>query len=314
MSRYYIGVDGGGTKTQYALFDEKKNMISSVKTDGSNHENLPGSYDEAASILMGGIEKLLVMNAMTQDNVTFILMALAGMDHPYQEAALSESLKKAGLRIPFALYNDGYIVIKAGAEGGVGIGYNCGTGTCCNSIDSDGKLLQIGGFGQLSGDVGGGKWIAGETFRLVYDDICLSHRETLCTKLMCEKMGIPATRDGLLSQIHLFEEEEPQFIHDMIDVYFDALAEEDPAAMDIAEVMAQRGAAFIAGHIKKQHFTDKKIQVVLSGSMHTKLLPDWYVALLKEKTENLSGRACFFKRLTVPPVTGCINWILEEQK
>ena len=28
MSKYYIGVDGGGTKTQYALFDDRKNMLS----------------------------------------------------------------------------------------------------------------------------------------------------------------------------------------------------------------------------------------------------------------------------------------------
>ena len=34
---YYIGVDGGGTKTMYALFNEKKEMLSSVKTGGSNH-------------------------------------------------------------------------------------------------------------------------------------------------------------------------------------------------------------------------------------------------------------------------------------
>ena len=46
--KYFIGVDGGGTKTQYALFDENKNMLSTVKTDGSNHENLEGAIPEAA--------------------------------------------------------------------------------------------------------------------------------------------------------------------------------------------------------------------------------------------------------------------------
>ena len=25
---YYIGIDGGGTKTAYALFDEKKNIVA----------------------------------------------------------------------------------------------------------------------------------------------------------------------------------------------------------------------------------------------------------------------------------------------
>ncbi|MBR5409740.1 MAG: hypothetical protein IK104_03645 [Clostridia bacterium] len=313
MSTYYIGVDGGGSKTQYALFDETRKMLGSVKTEGSNHENLPGSYAEAAGILLGGIERLLVMNALRQSDVSFVLMALAGMDHPYQEEALANELRKAGLQVPFSLYNDGYIVVKAGSPTGVGVGYNCGTGTCCNSIDADGKLLQFGGFGQLSGDVGGGRWIAAETFRMVYDDLCLGHMPTLCTKLLTERFSVPATHAGLLTLVHLYEEEDRDFIHDMIDVYFDALAEDDPAARAVAEVMADRGAAFIAAHIRKQRFVGS-VEVVLSGSMHTKLLPDWYVALMKEKTEALSGRKCFFRRLTVPPVTGCINWILEGQK
>ena len=96
---YYIGVDGGGTKTQYALFDETKKMISSVKSEGTHHESLPGSYKEAAKILVGGINTLLMVNVLPPENVTFILMALAGMDHPYQEEALAAALRDEGLTI-----------------------------------------------------------------------------------------------------------------------------------------------------------------------------------------------------------------------
>ena len=48
---FYIGVDGGGTKTAYALFDEEKNIVAEVKTEGSNHENLEGSFDEVKALL-----------------------------------------------------------------------------------------------------------------------------------------------------------------------------------------------------------------------------------------------------------------------
>ena len=67
--KYYIGVDGGGTKTQYALFDENKNMLSTVKTDGSNHENLEGAIPEAAGIIMGGINALLNENSLKLETV-----------------------------------------------------------------------------------------------------------------------------------------------------------------------------------------------------------------------------------------------------
>ena len=308
---YYIGIDGGGTKTQYALFDEKKNMLSTVKTEGSNHETLSGGIPEAAGIIMRGIKQLLLNNALLQSDVTFALMALAGMDHPYQEADMAKALKKAGLTIPFSLYNDGFIVVKAGVSGKSGIGYNCGTGTCCNSIDDNGHLLQIGGFGMLSGDVGGGLWIAAQAYQLVYNEICLGGVKTLCTGKMEEKLGMKRDRDSLLSFIPLYEKEDESFIRDMIDVFFESLAEGDPETARVNDYMARRGAEFIAGHIRNQQFGGEVIEVVLSGSMHTKLVSDAYIETMKNYTEALTGRKCLFKRLTVPPVTGAINWMLE---
>ena len=57
--KYYLGVDGGGTKTAFALFDENKAMIASYKGLASNHENMEGSFDEAADVLKAGVDELL---------------------------------------------------------------------------------------------------------------------------------------------------------------------------------------------------------------------------------------------------------------
>lgn len=312
--RYYIGIDGGGTKTQYALFDENKTMLSTVKTSGSNHENLEGGIPEAAGIIMKGINDLLLQNALMLDGISEILMALAGIDHPWQEKAMIEELKKLGLNVPFSVYNDGFIVVKAGITGKAGIGYNCGTGTCCNSVDSTGKLLQVGGFGRLSGDVGGGHWIAAETFRIVYDDVVLGAGTSSCTKAFCEKFGLSPVREDVLGLIGKLEEADDPTIRDLIDIFFDAVNSGDRAALDVVDEMADRGAKFITSHIIKSRFDGEAVEVVLSGSIHTKLPSEVYISKLKARTEALSGRRCNFTKLTVPPVTGCINWMLEDKK
>ncbi|MBQ4103790.1 MAG: ROK family protein, partial [Clostridia bacterium] len=170
--KFYIGVDGGGTKTAFALFDENKNMLELHEGPASNHENMEGSFPQAADIITAGVDELLKKTGKTREDITGMLMGLAGIDHPYQHDAMCEELTKRGLK-DFRIYNDGFIVIKAGGKAGAGIGYNCGTGTCCNSIDSRGEMLQIGGFDRLSGDKGNGHWVANETFRIVYDDVCL---------------------------------------------------------------------------------------------------------------------------------------------
>ena len=311
--RYYIGIDGGGTKTQYALFDENKNMLDSVKTEGSNHENLEGAIPAAADIIMSGVNALLEKNNLTIDDITHTLMALAGIDHVYQHDEMRVELDKRGMK-NYSVYNDGFIVIKAGSDNGAGIGYNCGTGTCCNSVDSDGKMLQVGGFGELSGDMGNGHWIATQTFRLIYDDICLKARKTMLTDLAVKNFGIKAERNDLLSLIAKLEDEAEMenTIRTLIDIFFEAAAAGDAPTLGVIAAMAERGAEYILAHVKNQNFACDPVNVVLSGSIHTKLPSEIYKNLLQERTEALSGRKFKFVCLDVPPVTGCINWMLEE--
>lgn len=307
----YIGVDGGGTKTSFALFDENKNIRATAEGTGSNHETLPGSFEQAANVIMDGINELCRQGGITIKEIDAVLMGLAGIDHPYQMEAMSEELEDLGLE-NFSIYNDGFIVIKAGVGAGPGIGYNCGTGTCCNSIDSRGEMLQIGGFSELSGDVGNGHWIAIEAFRIVYDDICLKKRKSLVSEYFAQQTGVK-DKDGLLmSLIKIQGLEKEKYIRILIDAFFFALNKDDEAALEVADVMAKRGADFICGHLNNMTFDPGTINIILSGSIHTKLPSDVYINKLKEAMALRSERSFNYIKLNKKPVIGCINWIIEK--
>ena len=308
---FYIGVDGGGTKTAYALFDEEKNIVAEVKTEGSNHENLEGSFDEAATIIWDGVTKLLEAGNVTLDDIGFTLMGLAGIDHPYQHDEMQVELGKLGIT-GARIYNDGFIVIKAGVGAGAGIGYNCGTGTCCNCLDNEGNMLQIGGFDVLSGDKGNGHWVGAQAFKIMYDELCLSKVKSQITALMGEKAGIK-DRATLLDAIAILEDEEKGegFLRMLIVSFFEAANNDDEEALKVIEEMAQRGADFICGHVNNMSFGDE-INVVLSGSIHTKLPSQKYTDRMAELVAERTGRRFNFIKLNCAPVTGCINWLLED--
>ncbi|MGN1478607.1 MAG: N-acetylglucosamine kinase [Acutalibacteraceae bacterium] len=309
--KYYIGVDGGGTKTAYALFDENKNLIEMVKGPGSNHENYEGGFDEAAKIIWAGINSLLMESGKNLSDISFTLMGLAGIDHQFQHDEMYKRLSGFGLS-DFEIYNDGFIVVKAGSTGKEAIGYNAGTGTCCNAIDSDGKMLQLAGLSEFSGDEGNGHWIAMMTYRTIYDDVYLGLGETALTKMFYDEYSI-TTREQFLSYVSEFESENPDpFIMRLIDFFFDAAKLGDKKTLAIVEEMAQRGSDLIAAHAKQLNFECDEIEVVLSGSIHTKLPSDIYIDRLKELCVEKSGRKMKFIKLTQPPVTGCINWILQQ--
>ena len=155
--QYKIGIDGGGTKTEYALFADSRIPILSLTGRGSNHETLPGGMAEAASILADGIGRLLDAANIPMNKISRAAMGLSGMDYPSQIRELTERLRALGIPNP-VLCNDGFLIVKAGSPSGFGIGYNAGSGTCAVAIDQSGGMLQFGGFSDFSGDRGNAYW------------------------------------------------------------------------------------------------------------------------------------------------------------
>jgi hypothetical protein len=88
----------------------------------------------------------------------------------------------------------------------------------------------------------------------------------------------------------------------------------DAPALAKTDEMAKRGAQFIAALAKQMEFDGDEIEVVLSGSMHTKLPNDAYIKKLHEYAQQMSGRKLKFIKLDKEPVTGCINWIFRQYK
>lgn len=306
---FYIGVDGGGTKTAYALFDEHKTMLAQHTGPGSNHEGMGGGIPAAAKVLTEGVAALLEPLKLTVKDVTASLMGLAGMDHPYQHEEMLKELTARGFD-RLRVVNDGFIVVKAGVGAGAGIGYNCGTGTCCNSIDDEGTLRQIGGLGTLTGDVGGGWWVASEAFRTAYDDLVLGRFSSRITADLTKEYGIADAGSWMAAVGKMGEEPFRRFL---IGSLFAAAEAEDEGALEVVEQMALRGARFIAGHLKKGIFNGAQVPVVLSGSVHLKTQNGRYITRMQRLAEEMSGRRLRFLKLDKPPVWGCIHWMLEQQ-
>lgn len=304
--KYYIGVDGGGTKTACVLFNEKKEILSEYRVSGSNHENLEGSFDEAADIIASGVKGLINNYGLAMDNVSGMFMGLAGVDHPFQHDILFEKLAERGL-VRFEICNDGFLGLMAGLPDCVGVAYNCGTGTVSVSIGEDGRQLQLGGFGELSGDAGNGDWISQRVVSAVYTDKFLGREQTALTQIVGrtepEFLNIISGLDG---------EDLDHWRRVLTDAFFEAVNSGDGVALRIVDIMADRGSALIAAHIKAQKFTKDPVPVLLSGSMHTKMPNDIYIEKLKRLTEERSGRSTDMRKLTVAPVYGCVNKLIAD--
>lgn len=151
---YYIGVDGGGTKTLFSLYDENGTLLKS-HTEGTCHYAQVG-YDGLTRVIKNGVNTLL--EGMGAKDVK-IGLGLAGYG---REILVRQNMEKAiaeAVEYPYILKNDAQIALMGALDGQDGILVIAGTGSIAMS-QYQGKSLRCGGWGYAIGDEGSAYWIA----------------------------------------------------------------------------------------------------------------------------------------------------------
>ena len=146
---YYIGIDGGGTKTKFDLFDSDKNSIASI-TMPTIHPSQT-SFKEAVSVLTEAKEKLLEKI----NDSDYILKVGAGLGGYGINADYRKKLEDEFSAVfdEFKLYSDAYAAMLGALAGEDGILMIAGTGSIALAKRGD-KTFRCGGFGYRYGDEG----------------------------------------------------------------------------------------------------------------------------------------------------------------
>lgn len=194
--RYFIGMDGGGTKTDSVLFDETGHILLRDVSEGCNARDVGA---ETAKNRLKDIF-LRLADASPDKTICAALCGIAGRE-AYQEAFMKEisSLVKIG---NLKMANDIGILIS-GMLGAVdGCGMVCGTGSSLG-VRKNGKLTAlIGGRGYLIDAQGSGYAMAREGLYRAVRALDGRDGHTVLVELFEEAMGkrltqaIPDIYDG----------------------------------------------------------------------------------------------------------------------
>ena len=147
--QYYLGIDGGGTKTVFWLVDAQGFLCASVTLGASNPNDI--GLQATCSLLKEGIDKVTagydraaiscfagIAGAATGENAASITAYLGALGF-----ARAECQSDLALSLAVCLGDaDGIAVIM-------------GTGSLMLG-QKDGKILRVGGYGYLFGDAGSG--------------------------------------------------------------------------------------------------------------------------------------------------------------
>lgn len=155
---FMIGVDGGGTSTEFALFSSEGHVLKNFKLPGSNSTTI--GIEAALNILFDGIDLCLAEGK----EVKAIFVGIAGNN--YDE--LTVGLKHRYPNIDICVDSDGVSALFS-AEGDVAL--ICGTGSILLRKDGE-KVKTVGGWGYVFGDPGSALNFGREAIKnaLLYED------------------------------------------------------------------------------------------------------------------------------------------------
>lgn len=308
---YVIGVDGGNSKTDYFLFDREGGFVNHIHAGTCSHERFAEGYAGAYREMDARIRELLDGAGVRTAQVDAAVFGLAGCDLPSQREQLELIARRLGFS-RFAVDNDSFLGIKAGASRGCGICSVNGSGAVTGGISPSGARLQVGGIGsELAGDEGGGYYLGRKVVRAVYDAFYRLGPQTAMTEPVMALLGVPS-RERFMEYAAEGAYKRTLPNTELMRVLFAAADAGDEAAVALLEHSARQMALSTAGCIANLDFdAEDEIEIVLSGSVWIKAESPLMMQRYMRDVGELVRQRCRFVPLAVPPATGAVLWALE---
>jgi len=291
MQKYFLGVDGGNTKSDYLLCTIEGKLVDIYRTGTCSHECFDDGYDGMERVMREHLEVIFSRNNITIQSIEAAGFGLAGADLPYQYVELKKRVENIGFK-KYGLANDGILGIKGASESGIGMCAVNGTGTVVLGINKEGEILQIGGVGQLAGDFAGGGYIRDQIITKLYEYHYRCGKNSIMFEPLLKLLGF-----GVEDLITLVSHNEViyKYVKEIIIIGAEAAIKGDEVAKSIFDgvgISIAKSAAGCINHLKFNGYGTKEnpIDIVFVGSIWNKVPYTGMREVFTKTVEELSGK------------------------
>ncbi|MGG4440083.1 N-acetylglucosamine kinase [Brevibacillus fortis] len=288
--KWFIGIDGGGSKTKAAICNEAGQVQAIVAGESSNP--LSRSWGDVEATLRQLIDAVRIKAGAKEEEVAGLFIGLGGADRPQIKERLQHAFADEwGERL--LIDNDVIAALYAGTWGQPGIVLLAGTGSIACAFSKEGARHRVGGWGYLIGDEGSGFDLGKKAAIAVMREYDGRGESTVLTRLFMDYYGVERP-DELISLI--YEGSNPRMeLAKTSQLVEQAAALGDPVANALIMQAVEDLLELADACLKK---VQKPVPVVLAGGLLTAS------TILREQ---LVARASFQTVIpTVPPVVGAL--------
>lgn len=260
-----IGIDGGGSKTEFIAFTDSGDIIGR-HYGGACNPNAIG-IDACVEMLINGINALI----STESNIYGIHVGSSGFLLGGNGQLVRSALQRRYPRARIECATDMLNVIASATNAENCIGVICGTGSSVIIRQGD-KLSRIGGYGYLIDKAGSGFDIGRDALLAVARDFDEIGQKTLLTELLTPRIG-----NNVSSIIDKVYKNDRSFVASFAAQVFEAYSKGDEVAGNILSENAKALADMINPAIKR---CGDNCQLVMSGGIVSH--SDVFINILKK--------------------------------
>ena len=296
---YFIGIDGGGTKTMGVLANREGRILARTLGPASNPNDRPP--EESVATLTALIHALLEKVGLTEADLPYISCfggIAGGINHRQTLLdGLHATLPTLGL---LDIRSDVHILLTGEIPDGDGACVICGTGSAC-FLRKNGELIRIGGWGYLLDSGGSGYDIGRDGLEAALRAHDGRGKPTTLTEGLASHLG-----GEVQTKITEIYRQGKTYIASCAPVVFQAAEEGDSVAKAILRRNARSLAELIEaawGWLTRDGQIPESLPVVMGGGISVAKAPAWQREILAALDPSVSVSLTVS---TVSPVFGAL--------
>jgi N-acetylglucosamine kinase-like BadF-type ATPase len=192
MQKYYLAVDGGGTKTDVVCANENGDVVGRGLAGPTNLTST--SVGAASFNLIEAIRQAVeTLPEVNRVNFPIMVMGLAGIDSQKEYEVAYEVFNRSTAHYKidkFILVNDSVIALKNGSDKANAVILVAGTGSICYGQNSKGESKKTSGMDYLLADQGSGYDIGRHVLREAVKSYDGRSPKSLLEAYLCEHFKI----------------------------------------------------------------------------------------------------------------------------
>jgi N-acetylglucosamine kinase-like BadF-type ATPase len=192
---FFVGVDGGGTKTNAVVIDNDISVLGEGRAGASNPVVV--GVEAAARAVESAIRMALSSAGLSFGRVASAYLGIAGVEHPEGFRNAKEALRANLTGLNFELGTDARVALAGATDLKPGVAIISGTGSIAFGCNDRGDEARAGGWGSTIGDEGSGYYIARRGLTAVAKAYDGRGPETKITDMLRKHAGVSTPADLL---------------------------------------------------------------------------------------------------------------------